>query len=255
MPQPLVSGDLSVVVPTRDGAPYAFIIADAYRRTGFIPRYLIDSRSARPYRTDALARIKSASILKVDRKEAFIEAILPELARTVASKWIFRLDDDEFPSSGLIPWLIKATARTRKTVIAVPRRAVAVIDGTPQFARTIPQLHPRDVQYRGFEVRTARFRPLLHSPGIMGKRTDILHAPADCCIYHFDWIVRSRSERARKLKKYQKISGQSQAIYTHQYLYEDFDRELFDFTPVDDPPIAKLALKLSDAKLRHSVAK
>ena len=236
------------MVPTRNGAPHVFIIADEYQRTGVKPLFLVDSRSSRQFKTDAIARIETVSILKLGRKEAFIEAILPDIAKSVGSKWLFRLDDDEFPSPGLVPWLIAAVASTSKTVIAVPRRAVAMIDGRPQFAATIPRLDPGDQQYRGFVVASAKFSPTLHSPGILGESTDVLHAPADCCIYHFDWIVRNRRERARKHKKYESIAGAALEKFRHQYLYEDFDRQLYGFTPVDDPSIAHLALKLHTAK-------
>lgn len=246
---------LSVVVPTRDGAPYAFVLADEYRRCGLRPRYLIDSRSTPRYRTEALARIDGAAILKVAKNRGFVEAMLPEIARTVATRWIFRLDDDEFPSPRLLPWLTEATASTSKTVIAVPRRAVAIRDGTPHYARTLPQLHPGDLQYRGFVVATAQFSPLLHSPGIRGESDDVLQAPDDCCIYHFDWVVRDRAARARKLRKYERIAGRALPIFTHQYLYEDYDPALFDFVPVDEPSIADLALKLLATRLAHTPPK
>ncbi|MGO9356348.1 MAG: hypothetical protein ACLP1D_01590 [Xanthobacteraceae bacterium] len=241
-----------MVVPSRDGAPYAFVLADEYRQRGLRPLYLIDSRSTRRYRTEALASIDSATILKVAKRPDFVEAILPEIARMVETKWLFRLDDDEFPSARLIPWLTEIAATTSRTVIAVPRRAVAIRDGTPMFAGTMPQLHPGDRQYRGFVVATARFNPLLHSPGILGESTDVHHAPDDCCIYHFDWIVRSREQRARKLQHYETIAGGALPIYRHQYLYEDFDPALYDFTAVDEPSIADLALRLLDARLRHA---
>jgi hypothetical protein len=243
---------LSIVVPSRDGAPYAFVLADEYRRHGLRPLYLIDSRSTRRYRAQALARIDSAAILEVEEGPDFVEAILPEIAGMVDTKWLFRLDDDEFPSARLIPWLTQTVATTSKTVIAVPRRAVAIRDGTPMFAGTMPQLHPGDRQYRGFVVATAKFNPLLHSPGILGESADVHHAPDDCCIYHFDWIVRSKEQRARKLKHYEAIAGGALPIYRHQYLYEDFDPALFNFTAVDEPSIADLALRLLDARLQHA---
>lgn len=242
---------LSVVVPTRDGAPHAFVLAGEYRRCGLRPRYLVDSRSTPRYRADALAMIEGAAILKAGKKHDFVEDILPEIAGTVTTRWIFRLDDDEFPSPRLLPWLTEAAATTTRTVIAVPRRAVAIRDGIANYARTMPQLHPGDLQYRGFVVATAQFRPLLHSPGISGEASDVLQAPDDCCIYHFDWIVRDRAARARKLRKYEKIAGEPLPIFTHQYLYEDFDPVLFDFAPVDEPSIARLAMKLRDARLQH----
>jgi len=247
-----MSEQLSIVVPTRDGAPHAFVIADQYRRAGLAPLFLIDSRSSRRYRSDALVGIEGAAILEVKQQGSFVEAMLPEIARLVRSKWLFRLDDDEFPSSALTTWLPQGAATTTRKVIAAPRRAVAIIDGVPHFAGTIPQLLPQDDQCRGFMVEAARFRPILHSPGFDIAGGDVLDAPADCFIYHFDWIVRSRDERARKFERYQGISGEPLERFRHQYLYEDFDRALYDFTPVDDPTIAGLALRLLEARLSHA---
>lgn len=247
-----MSDELTIVVPTRDGAPYAFVIADAYRRAGLAPRFLVDGRSSSHYRAEALAGIESAAILEVTQPGDFIEAMLPEIARLVTSKWLFRFDDDEFPSSALIAWLPQGVARATRNVIAAPRRNVAIIDGVPCFAGSVPELLAGDDQCRGFRVEAARFSPELHSPGLELKMGDVADAPADCFIYHFDWIVRSRDERARKLARYQAISGEPLARFRYQYLFEDFDRALYAFTPVDDPIIADLALRLHEARLSHT---
>lgn len=243
----MMSEELTIVVPSRDGAPYAFILADAYRRQGLRPRYLIDSRSTERYRAEALARIEGAELLEIGNAPDFVEAILPKIAGKIDTRWLFRLDDDEFPSARLLPWLNETAATTSKTVIAVPRRTVAILDGTPMYAGTLPELHPQDRQYRGFVVAAHGFDPLLHSPGIIGESTDVHHAPDDCCIYHFDWIIRSRAQRAQKLAHYEAIAGHALPIYRHQYLYEDFDRAVFDFAAVDEPAIAELAFRLRDA--------
>lgn len=247
-----MSDELSIVVPTRDGAPYAFVIADAYRRAGLSALFVVDGRSSPRYRAEALARIPSAVILEVERSGDFVEAMLPEIARLVASKWLFRFDDDEFPSAALIDWLPQGVASVTRKVIAAPRRGVAMIAGVPHFAATVPGLLAGDDQCRGFVVEAARFSPALHSPGLDLKPGDVDDAPADCFIYHFDWIVRSRDERARKLAHYQAISGEPLTRFRHQYLYEDFDPALYDFTPVDDPMIADLTLRLDEARRAHA---
>lgn len=243
----MMSEELTIVVPSRDGAPHAFVLADEYGKQGLRPRYLIDSRSTEPYRTEALAKIAGAELLETDNAPDFVEAMLPMIASKVDTRWLFRIDDDEFPSARLLPWLNETVATTSKTVIAVPRRAVAILDGKPMYAGTLPELHPQDRQYRGFVVAAHGFNALLHSPGILGESTDVHHAPDDCCIYHFDWIVRGREQRAQKLAHYETIAGHALPIYRHQYLYEDFDRAVFDFAPVDEPAIAALTLRLRDA--------
>ncbi|TPN89444.1 hypothetical protein FJ987_00365 [Mesorhizobium sp. CU2] len=238
----------SLAVPTRDGAPHSLIIAEEYRRLGIEVRYFVDSRSSPRYVKDVLRTVESATKLPIRWGASYVEGILPKIAAASRAKRMFRLDDDEFPSHALLTWLRDVAEQTDKPVIAVPRRAVAVIDSNAVFAANIPNMTPLDFQFRGFLVGSVKFRKNIHTAGFSFKEADILYAPSECHIYHFDWVVRSREQRADKLKFYEKIKPGTFESHKYQYLYEDFDPAVYEFSPLDDPDISALALRLYGAR-------
>ncbi|RWL43003.1 MAG: hypothetical protein EOR60_23105 [Mesorhizobium sp.] len=239
-----MSESYSLVVPTRDGAPHSLIIAEEYRRLGIEIRYFVDSRSSPRYIEDVLRKVDLATKLSVRWGRSYVEGILPKIAAVSRARRIFRLDDDEFPSLALLTWLRDVAAPTNKPVIAIPRRAVAVIDSKAVFAAKLPNLPPGDFQFRGFLVDSVKFKKKIHTPGFSFNESDVLYAPSECHIYHFDWVVRSRDQRASKLEFYQRIEPGAFELLKYQYLYEDFDPALYEFTPLDDPDVSALALRL-----------
>lgn len=112
----------------------------------------------------------------------------------------------------------------------------------------MPNLPPQDFQFRGFLVDSVRFRKKIHTPGFSFNESDVLYAPSDCHIYHFDWVVRSREQRASKLEFYERMEPGAFELLKYQYLYEDFDRALYDFSPLDDSDVSALALRLHDGR-------
>lgn len=239
-----MSESFSLVVPTRDGAPHSLIIAEEYRRLGIDVRYFVDGRSSPRYVKDVLRTVESATKLPVRWGASYVEGILPKIAAVSRAKRIFRLDDDEFPSHALLNWLRDVAEPTDVPVIAAPRRAIAVIDSKAVFAANIPNMTPLDIQFRGFLVGSVKFRKNIHTAGFSFKETDILYAPSECYIYHFDWVVRSREQRADKLKFYEKIKPGTFESHKYQYLYEDFDPAHYGFMPLNDPDVSALALRL-----------
>lgn len=197
---------------------------------------------------DVLRRVESATKLSVRWGVSYVEGILPKIAAVSRAKRIFRLDDDEFPSRALLTWLRDVAAPTNKPVIAVPRRAVAVVDSKAVFAANVPNLAPQDIQFRGFLVGSVRFRKKIHTPGFSFNESDVLYAPSECHIYHFDWVVRSREQRASKLEFYERMEPGAFELLKYQYLYEDFDPALYGFSPLDDSDVSALALRLHDER-------
>ncbi|WP_112100137.1 hypothetical protein [Mesorhizobium hawassense] len=188
-----------------------------------------------------------ATKLSVRWGRSYVEGILPKIAAVSRAKRIFRLDDDEFPSRALLTWLRDVAAPANKPVIAVPRRAVAVIDSMAVFAANVPNLPPQDLQFRGFLVDSVRFRKKIHTPGFSFDESDVLYAPSECHIYHFDWVVRSRERRASKLEFYERMEPGAFELLKYQYLYEDFDPALYEFSPLDDSDVSALTLRLHEA--------
>jgi hypothetical protein len=238
-----------LVIPTRDGLPHAFVIAREYARLGLRPRYFVDSRST------GFCRFVSKAVLPhavaISTTGEYVEAMLPEIAASTSREWVIRLDDDEVPSAAFAKWLPNAVASTTKTIIRIPRRAVRFLKQHVVYAGRIPHLEVDDMQCRGFLRAGVSFRPDVHTPGFEVALSDVLHAPEDCCIYHFDWIVRSRSEREAKLRNYERLRSGAWDFFKPQYLPEDLDPDDYDYMPVADPSIVRLAKRLQAAKRLH----
>jgi hypothetical protein len=245
-------GNFDVVVPTRDGISHVMALSGEYRRLGLRPRYFIDSRSRDSYKAIAAHVLGNVSIIDTDGE--CVEQIMPRIVEKCIGRWIIRLDDDEAPSSSLASWLANGAMRGNVSVIAFPRRTLR-LDGTQvQYARTIPGIVKHDYQYRCFVLSRVKIDSGVHTPGIRFSESEVMYAPHDCCIYHFDWIVRSPQQRKAKLVRYEKLQGGAGEVFKYQYLPEDFDSGLYDFAVVDDPVISRLALRLRAAREFYETA-
>jgi hypothetical protein len=242
--------EFEYAIPTRDAIAYVPIIAREYVRLNVRPRYFVDGRSDRLYKLFATRLLPRSTLISTEGE--CIEEIIPELAAYSTKRWMIRVDDDELPSANLIQWLSNIIGRTSKTVIAFPRRAVRFGKDCAVYARTIPCVTPGDYQYRAFVRGAVQFNRRLHTPGFDFDKSDALYAPEDCCLYHFDWIVRDRLAREAKLRKYEHIQNGTWSIFKHQYLPEDFASEEYNYVHVDDPSIARLANRL---RVSHSVCR
>ncbi len=245
--------DFNLVIPSRDGLPHVFLIAREYVRLDLAPHYFVDGRSSGLFRGTAPRLLAHTTLLSPTG--ASIEEMLPEIVARTSAPWVLRIDDDEAPSLALRTWLADVTPAADKTVIAFPRRAVRFDEGAPVYARSIPKLTEYDYQYRAFRRASAVFDPTLHTAGIRFSGTQVVYAPPDCCLYHFDWIVRTRAQREAKLFHYESLKHGSWDSFDFQYLPEDFSAALYDYTPLDDPEIARLAKRLRLAQRLHGFAR
>ncbi len=239
---------LQIVIPSRDGFPYTFIIAREYARLGLRPSYHIDSRSAQSYRVAARMLLPNATVLACDDAHGFVEFLLPRLFAEVDRRWIFRFDDDEFPSEALVRWMSATLPATDKRGVAIPRRAVRFLGEEAVYAGAIRHIEKADYQLRGFVRAGVRFRPELHTAGVHMDRDEILYAPDDCCIYHCDWLVHDRSQRAEKLAGYERFREGCWETFKFQYLPEDFAVEDYDYRPVLDRTVVTVMRRLAAAK-------
>lgn len=244
--------DFDLVIPSRDGLPHVLVIAREYARLDLAPRYFIDGRSSRLFRQAASGLLAHTTLLS--SSGASIEEMLPEIVAQTHAPWVLRLDDDETPSPALRSWLADVTPAADRTVIAFPRRAVRFDEGAPVYARSIPKLVEHDYQYRAFRRDDVVFDPTLHTAGIQFAGTQVLFAPPHCCLYHFDWIVRTRAQRETKLFRYESLKHGSWDSFDFQYLPEDFSPALYDYAPVEDASIARLAKRLRLAQRLHRFA-
>ncbi len=56
--------------------------------------------------------------------------------------------------------------------------------------------------------------------------------PADCYIAHFEWVVRTRAQRAAKLRRYDAHRFGYGKFFSRHYLPEDQDQGIIDYEPV-----------------------
>ena len=238
--------DFDLVIPSRDGLPHVFVIAREYARLKLTPRYFIDARSAPLFRSAAPRLLEHATLLS--SSGVSIEEMLPEIVAQTRAAWVWRMDDDEAPSTALLAWLAQLTPDDVVRVVAMPRRAVRFEDGVPVYARSIPKLTEHDYQYRAFVRSGVTFDPTLHTAGIAFAPPQVIHAPPDYCLYHFDWIVRTRAQRADKLLRYERLKPGSWDAFDCQYLPEDFAGNLYDYAAVEDADIVRLARRLRLAR-------
>jgi hypothetical protein len=247
-----MSFDVDLVIPTRDGLPYTLIIAREYARLALKPRYFIDGRSSRLFRSLSTALLApTAMIFPLGES---IEEILPQIVSASSARWMLRIDDDEAPSSALVAWLTQMRPPAGKTVVALPRRAVRFEDDTAVYARSIPKVVEHDYQHRCFVREGVVFDPALHTAGIKYALSDVIYAPPECCLYHFDWIVRTRAEREAKLSRYERLAPGSWSKFISQYLPEDFSRSDYDYAPVNDLHAIRLAKRLRAGQNLYSLA-
>ncbi|MEA2758463.1 MAG: hypothetical protein QOH65_1076 [Methylobacteriaceae bacterium] len=230
-----------------------FSLAREYRRLGLTPRYFVDGRSRLSYKR-AAARLLDEVFL-IDTKGECVEQIMPDILNECTEKWIMRLDDDEAPSSKLVQWLDEVVLPCDISAVAFPRRALRIQGHEVQYARTIPGIQEHDYQYRCFDPSRVELDTRVHTPGIRFPESEVVHAPHDCCIYHFDWIIRSSEERKAKLARYESLQSGAGEIFKYQYAPEDSDAELYDFVVLEDPVISRLAHRLRAAKDVYETAK
>jgi hypothetical protein len=237
---------IDIVIPSRNALPWVFAIRRAYRRLGLQPRYFIDERSSRLYRKLAGWLLSETSTLR--GTAAHLEPMLPEIVEACASEWILRVDDDEIPSAALVHWLKQSLRVIDRRVVAIPRRALMFHGEDLFFTDKIPNLGRQDYQFRLFRREGIKFTSQIHTAGIEFAEGDIAYAPDECCLYHFDWIVRDHRERASKLKTYESIRAGTEDFFRPQYLPEELDLISYSFEPVVDPEVITLAKHLRSSK-------
>src|ERR1700682_2434200 len=118
-----------LIIPTRDSARWIAQFLTAYRVLGIEPFYIYDTRSV-DHTLDILREMQ-AEFTPIMTSGHFVEAGMIEFGSKVAgAEWILRLDDDEFPSKGLLQWAqTEAMARPNVHAWMVSRRELFRHDG------------------------------------------------------------------------------------------------------------------------------
>jgi hypothetical protein len=119
---PFQSELIKVVIVTRNSARWLGAVIDSYRNVGIEPFFLLVGFSEDA--TEGLLEQKSATYTKIFPEFARVEAAIRLIPEHVRSRWVIRIDDDEFPSRILLNWIEDHLADIGCNVVGIPRRWV-----------------------------------------------------------------------------------------------------------------------------------
>lgn len=218
--------NVSVFIPTRDSARWVGQFLAAYREIGIEPFYIVDTRSKDS--TFDVLRTMGARVIPFTPTCDYVEAGMIEFGATqMPTKWVIRIDDDEFPTRGLLKWAQTVAASSLDQVWSLSRRELFFRDGAIVYSRASTRymngyrpdfLHP---QMRMFNTDRVRFNDKIHGAGF----DDPLFfdfAPADIYLIHLDCLLRSPTERLQKITRYEDIAPGSSSGLADLYLPELF---------------------------------
>jgi hypothetical protein len=237
---------IRVVVATKNSAKWFGTLIDAYRRIGIEPLVLLDGFSEDG--TEDLLNRKGIEYAKVFPEFPRVEAIISLIPAHSESEWVFRLDDDEFPSRALVSWIHDHLAGMETKVIGVPRRWVRLgNNGRCDYSnhRLLRWHQDRmDIQWRLFKPRAVEYIADIHSPGFRVP-PDCPVAPDLAYIVHFDWVIRSWDARAKKLEHYDEQRSGAGSSFRELYLWESSDIASHGFERMGTSEFDGLAKTLS----------
>jgi MoaA/NifB/PqqE/SkfB family radical SAM enzyme len=219
-----------LVIPTRDSGAFVGVFLKAYRKLGIEPLYIVDARSVDDTR-DVL-RALGARVLSYEPFADFAEAGMIEFAAKAAcADWIWRLDDDEFPSQALVDWVERAEVLA--PVVAACRREVHYHEGRHVYSRWPTRLKDHDqnavdYQYRIFRRDAVRYLHQVHTPGFEVPPAS-LHIPGDIFMIHLNCILRDVAFRLSKVRTYARHDADLSWSIIDESLPEYLDGRLQDY--------------------------
>lgn len=211
-----------VVVPTINSARWIQPIVRAYKEAHVEPLFLVDERSTDG--TSAAIGLAGGHSISVNLPAPRVEALVPEIRQFVPPGWVFRVDDDEFPSADSFAWLRGPEPDASLDSIAIQRRWIR-----RSAAGQLQRAHCRlwkdntgdlggDHQWRIFHTERVKYVTDIHTPGFIPNCWE--KAPEKAFLVHFDWLLRSEAERIAKMARYDQQHANSGAGNWHYYLHE-----------------------------------
>ena len=219
-----------LVIPTRDSGAFIAAFLKAYRKLGIEPLYIVDARSVDDTR-DVLHAL-GARVQSYEPLADFAEAGMIEFsAKAACADWIWRLDDDEFPSRALVDWVERAEVLA--PVVGVCRREVHHFEGRFVYSRWPTRLNDGDenavdYQYRIFKRDAVRFLQQIHTPGIEIP-PDAQKIPSDAFMIHLNCILHDVEHRLTKVRKYAQHNEELSWSVIDESLPEYLDRNLQNY--------------------------
>jgi len=246
-PRVKLPAGLEIIVPVCNAERWIGTILEAYDAMGLRPLFILDTRSAD--RTAEILAVRRARVLPATGRHARVESLLFTVVPSLRSPWLLRLDDDELPSRALLAWVAGNLHGLPTSVAGFPRQWVRRLEAggwATSFcagaSRAAGGTAEEDRQHRLFRRDAVALREDLHTPGF--DLPAVTEAPSGAVIYHFDWLVRCRDERLRKIAAYDRQSPGNGTRFAAYYLPEDHDASLYAFTPLSDPAARTLASRM-----------
>lgn len=242
--------DITLVVPTIDSEPWIQAVIDFYDTIGWRPLYAVDSRTQDA--TRAVLDRAAQTWIEVSADAPRVEALMPEIVKRISTPWVLRLDDDELPSPGLLKFCEAAIARSAP-VWGFPRLAVrwdagrAALDYS-RFLSVGPHAH-LDRQWRMFRPDSVVLHTRVHTAGFDTP----LKAPAPeaAFLVHFDWVLRTESQRRDKLGRYAEQVDPTVPSPPVMPPYEAIPEEWHLFQPLELPQFVEFARRVYRAGRRR----
>ena len=210
--------DWRIVIPTRDSSRYIGTFLAHYRKNGIEPLYIVDGRSADT--TEDILKNCGAEFYKTHPSDSFgVTELLQEACLRSASKWVIRMDDDEFPSAGMMEYIENTSKTSTNQTYAFSREWVILRDGRPTLYRvsrlTFGEIY--DPQHRMFLNEHLEFDHQIHTVGIVLDRPQV-YAPNNCFMIHYDSMIKSKEEQLAKVRRYELIEQGSAFRFCDLYL-------------------------------------
>ncbi|RFB78323.1 hypothetical protein [Methylovirgula sp. 4M-Z18] len=224
----------TVAIPTRDSAGWIGPLLDHYLARGVTPTLFLDSRTRDKTREIALR----AGVPIVDIAPfTFVESIVRVTRDVVRTPWALFVNDDEILSDCLFERLRGPEPPAEAQSVAIPRRWAWYEPGRPlSYARTSIWLdragrNGADHHWRLFRPNEVTFVAKMHSDGFLIDRWSRMRPEA--YIAHFEWVLRTRAQRAAKLRRYDRYRHGYGSFFANMYLPEDQPPGAIDFTPFE----------------------
>ena len=192
-----------IIIPTRDSARWIGIFLDAYRKAGIEPLYCRHSN----YEFD------TGDIVGEGRENAAVHAPWRLCrsgddqfgARHASTKWILRVDDDEFPSRALLRWIASVGVKSLNQMWYISIRTLFVCDGAIHYSRSLGHFaHPQAAAFlhphpRLFHADRVVYRQKVHTPGFEAPAYASF-APQDAFLVHCNCLLRHRRSDGARYK-------------------------------------------------------
>ncbi|MCB1546223.1 MAG: glycosyltransferase family 2 protein [Rhodoblastus sp.] len=219
--------NFDLFIPTRDSAAHIALFLAAYRDLGIEPLYIVDARSV-DGTADILAAQGARAVTCVPFGDFAESGMIQRGAEAAATDWVWRLDDDEFPSRALVEWVARAEPRT--PVLGVSRREIHSVGGRRAYSRWPTRLNGYDqqainYQYRIFRRDRVRYVHEVHTAGI--------EVPPDAAVLsgalftiHANCVIRGVARRLAKVRSYAGANEELSWAVADESLPEYLDRKL-----------------------------